>query len=867
MSYYESNQIGSDNYTSYSIYTLTNERVFEGSIDSEMKEHCLVAGDYKFLVEPLEIQQSGETSSEDIYSPVIIKIQRFTDVHKIFTSPITEPLILHLQYNVFPWDIGTQQWSYKDSAEENNLLALPSEDASEWSSATAFPDSTSPSSHYYFRTQFSMDLSSGYSGFEIRFRAASTSEIFVNGMKIHSFTAPNLSVSLPNPSWKTVTGLISTLQSGVNTLVVHLKPFSEPTELKTHFFDLSLRLLHDYLFNSLNAELTFAPSTLYPLFNGDLTDAWSATIYQGLYNTLTLEYPADSSFLGNRLCLVSHPSGALPSKIDVLVVENNDPRVIQSLSLAAEDADSNPCWDLHNYQGYARYQLRLYSHASSNTVKFSELLFQLVHPNATLTLSYPALTVPVGGERVCVTPSLSHNVTVGYCAVSAALSAGIELDTFSGELCIDGSPASELTSDFDVVCHTVLGAASTSVHANRYFQQCSTEEGTSIEHGESVIVGPCEEGYSGNRVQICNNGVLSEVSDEQCQLLAPSGLSYQPDPFYYVQTPISLTPSVTNSVASFSANDTFPAGVSLDAESGVIAGTGSAPFDSFIAITASNAAGSTSFVLHLVLRARVCEAEDGWPSVAWGETSRKEGCPEGYEGFLTRPCVDGVFGEVSTSECVLSAPQNLVYESMGNAETLFVFDPIELVPSVHGLEVVYSATALPAGLALDEESGRVTGRLETDEAVEFTVTAANASGNTTAVVSLQAVYRPCVALEFVEEGKKGETKEVSCAAWGMEGVRGFECQLVGEEVKWVQVKDGCTKGDMDMTAVIALICIVVVVLFVILLLVILSARSKKQAKQFRVQTMDVAYVCCVCSQSFDRGRENVDSFIHSTVWK
>ena len=148
----------------------------------------------------------------------------------------------------------------------------------------------------------------------------------------------------------------------------------------------------------------------------------------------------------------------------------------------------------------------------------------------------------------------------------------------------------------------------------------------------------------------------------------------------------------------------------------------------------------------------------------------------------------------------------------------------------------------------------MTGRLETDEAVEFTVTAANASGNTTAVVSLQAVYRPCVALEFVEEGKKGETKEVSCAAWGMEGVRGFECQLVGEEVKWVQVKDGCTKGDVDMTAVIALICIVVVVLFVILLLVILSARSKKQAKQFRVQTMDVAYVCCVCSQSFDRGK-------------
>lgn len=843
MSYYESNQIGSDNYTSYSIYTLTNERVFEGLIDSAEKEHCLVAGDYKFLVEPLEIQQSGETSSEDIYSPVVIKIQRFTDSHKIFTSPITEPLILHLQYNVFPWDIGTQQWSYKESVEENNLLALPSEDVSEWSSVTAFPNTTSPSSHYYFRTQFSMDLLSGYSGFEIRYRAASTSEIFVNGMKVYSFQAPNMSVSLSNPSWKTITGLISTLQSGVNTLVVHLKPFSEPTDHKAHFFDVSLRLLHDYLFNSLNSELSFAPSTLYPLFNGDLTDSWTATIYQGLYNTLTLEYPSDSSFLGNRLCLVSHPSGALPSRIDVLVVVNNEPRLIQSLSLNAEDADSNPCWDLHNYQGYARYQLRLYSHATSNTVQFSELLFQLVHPNASLTLSYPSLSVPVGGERLCVTPSLSHNVTVGYCAVETPLPAGVELDVASGELCIDGSPESELSSDFDVACHTVLGAASTSVHASRFFQSCSTEEGTSVEHGETVIVGPCDEGYSGNRVQTCYNGVLSEVSDEQCQLLPPSDFSYQPEPFYYVQTPISLSPSVTNNVTLFSANDTFPEGISLDMETGLIAGMASDPYDDFIEITASNAAGQATFVLHLVLRRRVCEAEDGWPSVAWGETSRKEGCGEGYEGFLTRPCVEGVFGEVSYDECVLSAPKNLVYEPSGNEETLFVFDPVELVPSVSGLEVVYSSTALPAGLALDEESGRVTGRLESDEAVEFTVTAANASGNTTAVVKLQAVYRPCVALEYLEEGKKGEAKEVSCAVWGMEGVRRFECQLVGEEVKWVQVKDGCMGGaEVDMMAVIALICIVIVVLVVILLLVILSISSKKRDKQFRVQTMDVAYV-------------------------
>ena len=862
MSYYESNQIDSDNYTSYSIYTLTNDRVFEGLIDSNKKEHCLVAGDYKFLVEPLEVQQSGDSSTEDIYAPVVIKIQRFTDSHKIFTSPITEPLILHLQYNVFPWDIGTQQWSYQASAMENSLLALPSQDVSEWSSTTSFPSSLlSSSSHYYFRTQFSLDLQPGYSGFEIRYRAISSSSIYVNGMKIYEYEAPDSLASLLNPTWKTVTGLISTLQSGVNTVVVHLAPFSEPTAEKTHSFDLSLRLLHSYVFNSLNAELSLAPSTLYPLFNGDLTDFWSAMIFQGLYNTFTLEYPTDSSFLANQLCLVSTPSGALPSKIDVLVVEDGVPREIQTLQLAPEEPqDSNPCWDLHNYQGYSRYQLRIYSHATSNTVRFSEILFQLVAPNVSLALAYAPLAVVVGQARQCVAPSLSPNMTLGFCSTESALPEGVELDPLTGSVCIEGSPETEVESDLDVVCRTVAGSASASLHVRRFYQPCSTDEGVSVEHGEAHIVGPCGAGFSGNRVQICNNGVLSEVSDEQCQLLPPSDLSYVYEPFYSVQSDISLTPSLTNSASPFAANDTFPAGVSLDGESGVIAGTASEPFDAFIEITASNAAGSATFVIHLVVRQRVCEAEDGWPSVEWGETAQKEGCEEGYDGFLTRQCIDGVFGEVSFSECHLQAPQNLTYESTGNSEILFVFDPVELVPSVTGVEISYSASELPAGLTFNSENGYVEGRLESEEAVEFTVTASNAAGDTTAVVSLQAVYRPCKALEYLEEGTKGETQEVSCEVWGMTGSRGFECQLVGEEVKWVQVKDGCVSAKMDLSAVIALLCIVIVVLVVILLFVGLSVRSKKRDKQFRVQTMDVAYTCFVCSHKHFH-----DSFIHSLL--
>ena len=848
MSYYEANQIGSDNYTSYSIYTLTNDRVIEGVIDSDAKEHCLVAGDYKFLVEPLEIQQSGETSSEDIYSPVVIRIQRFSDSHKIFNSPITEPLILHLQYNVFPWDVGTQQWSYKASAAENSLLALPSADVSGWSSATAFPDSTSPSSHYYFRTEFSLELLPGYSGFEIRFRAASSSELFVNGVKLYSFEAPNMSVSLPNPSWNTVTGLISTLQSGANTLVVHLKPFSEPTASKTHFFDVSLRLLHDYLFNSLNAELSLAPSSLYPLFNGDLADAWTATIFQGLYNTVTLEFPADSSFLGNQLCLVRLPDGALPARLDVLVVEADAPRLLQTLLLDPADlADSSPCWDLHNFQGYARYQLRIHANSAGDTVSFSELLFQLVAPNDTLSLAYPALSLPVAGPRACVSPTLSPTLPLAFCAAQGPLPAGVALDALTGELCAEGSPETALSEEVSLICRTALGAAEASVHVERAFQACETEGGEPVAHGETVVVGPCGEGYAGSRVKQCVNGVFGEVSDAQCELLPPSGLTYEPAPFYWVGDALSLAPSFANTASAFRANDSFPAGVTLDPASGHIEGPSEEPCDRFIEVVASNSAGESAFVLHLVVRARVCEAQDGWPAAAWGESSRKEGCEEGYEGFLTRPCEDGVFGAVSDAECLLSPPRNLSYAaSSSSLDTLFVFDPVELLPSVAGRELLFVAEGLPAGLAIDGESGRVAGRLESDAAVAFTVTATNPAGNATVVVRLRAVFRPCRAEAPLEEAAKGQTAQVGCEAWGLEGVRRFECRLVGEEVKWVQVEDGCVEPGLAAGAGVALLCIVAVVVVVLLLFVALVARSKKREKQFQVRTVDMPYVWIVC---------------------
>ena len=92
--------------------------------------------------------------------------------------------------------------------------------------------------------------------------------------------------------------------------------------------------------------------------------------------------------------------------------------------------------------------------------------------------------------------------------------------------------------------------------------------------------------------------------------VAPSALSYASASTYTTGTALTpLDPTVTGTVTSYVVSPGFPAGITLDATTGQISGTPTAPTPAMAyTVTASNATGSTTFELNFsVLNERVTE--------------------------------------------------------------------------------------------------------------------------------------------------------------------------------------------------------------------------------------------------------------------
>ncbi|HEY3516246.1 MAG TPA: putative Ig domain-containing protein [Gammaproteobacteria bacterium] len=178
---------------------------------------------------------------------------------------------------------------------------------------------------------------------------------------------------------------------------------------------------------------------------------------------------------------------------------------------------------------------------------------------------------------------------------------------------------------------------------------------------------------------------------------APTGLTYTSPQTYTVGTAIApLQPTVTGTVTSFSVAPVLPAGLVLNSSSGVIAGTPSAvAAQADYTIAASNSAGSTTFALRLTVQ----------PTPTAPPTALSYPSPQTY--------------------------------AVGTA-----IAPLD--PSVTGSVTSYTVVPpLPAGLALDAATGRITG---TPSAVTaqgaYTITASNSQGGTGFVLTLTVVPPP-----------------------------------------------------------------------------------------------------------------------------
>ena len=107
----------------------------------------------------------------------------------------------------------------------------------------------------------------------------------------------------------------------------------------------------------------------------------------------------------------------------------------------------------------------------------------------------------------------------------------------------------------------------------------------------------------------------------------------------------------------------------------------------------------------------MCPGIDDYPSVGEGEVSTVS-CRYGYSGFSYRICSGGVLGEIQNEFCVQNKIENLAYINVGS----FVLykGRSSYIPSPaydNIVEKFYLANdaSLPAGLTLDETTGKITG--------------------------------------------------------------------------------------------------------------------------------------------------------------
>ena len=336
----------------------------------------------------------------------------------------------------------------------------------------------------------------------------------------------------------------------------------------------------------------------------------------------------------------------------------------------------------------------------------------------------------VGYAIPASTPRVSGSVA-SY-SISPALSAGLSFDTQTGV--ISGTPTATASATTYTITATNAGGSATA------------------------------------QLSIAVNG----------SLVAPTGLSYSSSPAIYgLNTAITAnSPTVTGTVTSYSISPALPAGLTMSTSTGVISGTPTAvsPATNYI-VTAGNSAGSTTATVNITVLAPPTGLSYSTPTANYprgiaitannptvtgtvATYAVNPALPAGLSLNATTGVISGTptstvatktytvtatnaagSATVTISITVYGAPSGLFYNA--NPATYTQGQTIAAnTPTVTGTVTRWSITpVLPAGLAFDTLTGIISGTptASTPSYSDFTITATNAVGSTTAILTLWVI--------------------------------------------------------------------------------------------------------------------------------
>ena len=617
--------VGTNNVTLLSVESLDGFPISEYSITEPSISLSLPQDEYVVIFSGVLTTESC-TVDGLVYSPCLesafvgISAVQWEHEHFIYKGPAKSNIPFTVFYEVTSFIANHQIWRYNAGSTYSASWLMPSFDDSAWSSSSSFP--LSDSTYLFLRTTFTLQNSQTNEAVELQYRVATPFALFLNGISIFSNIQQQSHES--SDIWSTSTFPATFLLEGVNTVAVCI---SSPSS-QSNPFDITLRVLPSTTFQSYSTAFT-TDSSFSNLFDGNLATQWEADVSSQVTILLSLQFPLRSVPVVNDLCLSTDSSSALPSEIEVTVIAGT---VIQGrVTLSANDPSRTEttavtgvhsfCWQipLTSYSTAMHMTLRGSGHIHMRELRFATRNYRW----STESFSYPLVnnTLYRPYEVTCFQPTMLEGSAVEAWSLFTKdyhplpLSSGVAVNGTTGELCfesVDESLDSFVVSGFedkgykDVVI-TILEPP-----------DCVDETGQTNHHGEEKQEGECLSGYSGYTYRLCSYGTFSDIQYDHCTLNPPSDLHYEVASSYYVNEVISLSPSVTGEVNSFSSDPSLPDGLTLNESKGIISGSASKPSEDSYTITATNSAGSTSVVVQMAFVYPNCTANDFYPVASVG---------------------------------------------------------------------------------------------------------------------------------------------------------------------------------------------------------------------------------------------------------